>query len=357
MTLHQAIIDALLGVSAVLALLALATAVRKSIRAAAERRREEIEAAVRPRLLKLLATEGEEEGDLATIGGREGRVLDSVTASLLTKLRGEDRAAVVQMLEARGQVQAAQRALRGRSTVKRARAAEFLGATGVPAAYDALIDALHDRNRELRSVAARALGRMGIAEAVGPLLDSLDHERPVPAGVVTMAMLHLGTPAEEPLRELGLTHESTHARRISAELLGVRGSYSAVGALTDSAQHDDDPDVRVAAVGALGRIGHPHSVGVLVDCFAPDSPAPLTAAAARSLGQVGSPDALGSLVAAVGHADHHVARNAAEALTRLGGPGRAALYDIAREGDAASLYARGALSALDARAVRSGRAA
>src|SRR5690242_17389343 len=118
MTIHQVVIDALWGVSAVLALLALATAIRKSQRDAAERRRERIEAEVRPRLLRLLASEGEQEGDLANVSGREGRVLDSVTASLLTKLRGEDRAAVVQMLEARGIVQASQRALRGRGTVK-----------------------------------------------------------------------------------------------------------------------------------------------------------------------------------------------------------------------------------------------
>jgi HEAT repeat protein len=346
MTLHQAILDALICVSAVLALLALATAIRKSLRAAAEGRRERAEAAVRPRLLKLLATEGEDEDDLASIGGREGRVLDAVTASLLTKLRGEDRAAVVQMLEARGRVQAAQRALRGRGIVQRARAAEFLGATAVPAAYDDLVTALHDRNAELRSVAARALGRMGIAE-----------EHPVPTGVVTMSILHIGSPAEEPLRELGLTHHSPRARQISAELLGVRGAYAAVAALTDRAQHDDVIDVQTAAVAALGRIGHPHSVDALVACFGADAPAPLVAAAAKSLGQVGSPNGLEVLVAAVGHEDHRVARNAAEALTRLGGVGRAALVDIAREGDTASQYARGAISATDARAVRSGRAA
>jgi HEAT repeat protein len=123
------------------------------------------------------------------------------------------------------------------------------------------------------------------------------------------------------------------------------------------ARGEDDGEVRTAAVAALGRIGHPHSVDVLVDCFAGETPAPLRAAAARALGQVGSPNALETLVAAVGHEEHIVARNAAEALTRLGGPGRAALYDIARQGDTASQYARGALSAADARAVRSGRAA
>jgi HEAT repeat protein len=356
-TIHQAIIDALICVSAVLAVLAVATAIRKSIRDAADRRRERIEAEVRPRLLKLLATEGEQEGDLATVGGREGRVLESVTASLLTKLRGEDRAAVVQMLEARGLVQSAQRALRGRGIVKRARAAELLGATAVPAAYEDLTAALQDRNEELRGVAARALGRMGLAEAVAPLLDSLDSEHPVPAGVVTMSLLHIGPPAEEPLRELGLTHESPTARRIAAELLGVQGAFAAVGALTEMARNDEDPDVRTAAVAALGRIGHPGGIDTLVDCFAGEQPAPLRAAAARSLGQVGSPKALEALVAAVGHEEHIVARNAADALTRLGGPGRAALYDIARQGDTASQYARGALSAADARAVRSGRAA
>src|SRR5262245_13198172 len=116
MTIRQAVIDALFWVSATIALLAIATVIRKSVRVQMDRRRERVEAAVRPRLLKLLASDGEEERDLSTITGREGRVLESVTATLLTKLRGEDRATVVQMLEARGRVQAAQRAVRGHGT-------------------------------------------------------------------------------------------------------------------------------------------------------------------------------------------------------------------------------------------------
>src|SRR3954454_3091161 len=99
MTMHQAVIDALLWVSVTLAGLAIATVIRKTVRVQMERRRLRVEAAIRPRLLKLLASDGEDERDLSSVSGREGRVLEAVTASLLTKLRGEDRAAVVQMLE------------------------------------------------------------------------------------------------------------------------------------------------------------------------------------------------------------------------------------------------------------------
>lgn len=357
MTIRQAVIDALFWVSATIALLAIATVIRKSVRAAIERRQQRVEATVRPRLLKLLASEGEEERDLSTVTGREGRVLESVTASLLTKLRGEDRVAVVQMLEARGRVQAAQRAVRGRGTVRRARAAEFLGATATPAAYDDLLHLLQSRSPELRTVAARSLGRMGVPDAVDPLLDALAGPQALPAGVVTMALLHIGPPAEEPLRQLGLTHESPTARRIAAELLGVNGTFAAVPALNHLATNDPDPAVRTAAVGALGRIGHPNAVDTLVACLDEHDVPPLAAAAARSLGQVGSPQPVQALARAVRHENHQVATSAADALVRLGSDGRAALRDMARADDPASRYARGALSADDARAVRSGRAA
>jgi len=198
---------------------------------------------------------------------------------------------------------------------------------------------------------------MGIADAVEPLLDALDGEQPLPAGVVTMALLHLGPVAEEPLRELGLTHASPVARRISAELLGVNGTFAALPALNALAGNDPDPAVRAGAVAALGRIGHPHAIDTLVACLSEDDAPPLAAAAARSLGQVGSPQAVQPLARAVRHENHQVARNAAEALVRIGADGRAALRDIARTDESASRYARGALSAADARAVRSGRAA
>jgi HEAT repeat protein len=354
-TIRQFIVDALLCVSAALALLATATAVRKSVRRAADRRRSRIEANVRPRLMQLLASDGESEADLAEVGGRAGRVLESVTASLLSKLRGEDRAAVVRMLDARGKVDTARRDLHRFGTVRRARAAEFLGAVGAASAYDDLVRVLHGRNAELRGVAARALGRLGIAEPVEPLLASLDGPRSIPVGVVTMALLHIGPPAEAPLGDIGLAHESALARQISAELLGVLGAYDAVPGLMALANDDPIPAVRRAALWALGRIGHPQAVDTLIACLEQDSSV-LSASAARSLGQVGSPQAVPALADAVCHEDHSVAHRAAEALTRLGRPGREALDDLARLSDTASRYARGAISAADARTARTGRA-
>ncbi|MDQ1534292.1 MAG: hypothetical protein QOF28_2053, partial [Actinomycetota bacterium] len=267
MTLSHVIVIALLVVLVALATLAFATAARKSIRVAMDSRRARIEARVRPRLMKLLASEGQEETDLSGVSGGDGRVLESVTASLLTKLRGEDRAAVVQMLEVRGTLRAARRSLRGVGTVRRARAAEFLGATGTSAAYEDLCRLLEGRNTELRNVAARALGRLGIASPVEPLLRALDGPRSVPTGIVTMALLHIGPPSEEPLRKIGLSNESPLARQISAELLGVLGAYAAVPDLMLVASEDPVPGVRYGALSALGRIGHPRAVETLISCL------------------------------------------------------------------------------------------
>jgi HEAT repeat protein len=308
---------ALLALTVLLALLLVATAGRKALREAAERRRARLERTVRPALLQYLAEDEPDPAGLAVAGRAAGRSLDSLAAGLLPKLRGEDRDALARVLAERGAIAHARRRTRLPGAVSRARAAELLGAAGDSAALADLRRLLHDRNADVRAAAARALGKLGDAEAVPALLAALDGPRPVPTGVVTMALLHVGPRAVGALRA-GLSTGPAGERQVAAELLGRLGATEAVDELMDVVQTDPDPGVRACAAGALGRIGLPRAAGPLIYSLSTDESRLVGEAAIAALGALGGNVGLDALGAALVSGDHGFARRAADALTHCG---------------------------------------
>lgn len=354
--MHTHVGLALAGLAALLTLLVVLTAVRKSLRTAAARRRECVEAAVRPRLIEWLAAERTGATTLSEARGTDGRILDSVTASLLTKLRGVDRDAIVELLEVRGVISSACRATRSRGAVRRARAAELLGAAATSSSFTDLQRLLGDGNSEVRAVAARAFGRLGRAEAVQPLLEALDGQSPLPVGLVTMAWLHVGAVAEEPLRFVGLRSASPLTRSVSARLLGVLGAVGSEADLVGVAESDPDPQAREAAAFALGRVGGPKAIRALIRCLEENAFAPLTTAAARALGEIGGVQAVPALETAASSPIHTVARAATVALAGLGAEGWSRLEMLAHGTGMAAEHAREAISTASI-AQRSGQRA
>src|SRR6185437_5567273 len=100
---------ALVALTALLVLLLLLTALRKALRGASDRRRERLEALVRPALLQYLAAENPDPAELDMAGRGVGRSLDRLAAGLLPKLRGEDRNALTRVLTDRGTIDQARR--------------------------------------------------------------------------------------------------------------------------------------------------------------------------------------------------------------------------------------------------------
>src|SRR5207244_12729539 len=143
-----------------------ATAARKALGAAARRRRERLEAVIRPALLRYLAAENPDPAELEVAGRAAGRSLDVLAAGLLPKLRGEDRDALARVLSERGTIARARRRTRRPGPVRRARAAELLGAAGDAGALPELRRLLVDSNADVRAAAARALGKLGDTDAV-----------------------------------------------------------------------------------------------------------------------------------------------------------------------------------------------
>lgn len=328
MTLQAVFAEALYALTGLLVLLLAATGARKAVRARQDRRRRRLEAAVRPALMQYLVDEQDDPAALAVAGRGGETTLRTLAVGLLPKLRGADRDALVSLLDSRGVLARAQRRTRRPGAVGRARAAELLGTSRASGASAELRRLLADSQSDVRIVAARALGKLGDPAAVAPLLATLEGRRPIPAGVVTMALLHIGPPAAAELRAvLGDDAAAPAARRAAAELLGLFGAVEAVPELTDVLASAAAPDIRAAAARSLGRIGLPRAVAPLIDALTGGN-LELRAAAAQALGEVGGEEAVGALRAALADA-HPVAHQAAQGLARQGAAGRRALAAVA----------------------------
>ncbi|HXU69135.1 MAG TPA: HEAT repeat domain-containing protein [Polyangia bacterium] len=241
---------------------------------------------------------------------------------------------------------------RGPSDALRARAAFALGQIGTADSVEALVAALdHD---ELQAAAKEALVRVG-ARAVAPLCAHLGDAKPDRAGLYVDLLRELGQASATPalLDELGrgrlpeenvvdalgamlrasgkhdgkqddrlmvtlvslLSSPSGTVRRHAAEALRGTADARATSALA-AATNDDERDVRVVAIGELGRLGAKEALGELEHALGSSDEA-TAAAAARALGQLGDRRAVEPLVGALGRNERRVRREAADALARV----------------------------------------
>jgi HEAT repeat protein len=181
------------------------------------------------------------------------RRLDALACSLVVNLRGEDRAVLAHVLETRGVVALAQRRTHSWRARRRARAAELLGAATSTPAFPDLVRLLGDRSARVRVAAAGALGRTGDPYAAALLLAAMEGRRALPLDVVAAAILETGEPPANLLSQ-GLRSSSAPARTLTAELLGAYQVMPATAELAHALAHDECPDVRLRAAGALARI-------------------------------------------------------------------------------------------------------
>ncbi len=260
------------------------------------------------------------------------RDLDEVLLHLLPQLRGADREAIQTALTRRGVVARAAADLDARAAWRRGRAATLLGSTAGRDHLARLTALLADRSLEVRCAAARALGRVGDPAAVHGLLASLTTARPLPAGVVGMAVLDLGTAVLPALRATLVTG-SPAARALSADVVGVHGDLAATAALVDLLTDARQPeDVRRAAATALGRIGDPAATDPLAQVLFDAALPPLQRAAAEALGRIGDPAGAPALLAGLTCPAREVAAACDDALVALGPEGSAVLADAAARG-------------------------
>jgi HEAT repeat protein len=349
------LVVAVAGMLVVLVVLAAALLTGRWWQRRAEARRAERIAPGRPLLVALAAGDGDEAvlGRLAALPRVQWRALEPVAVSMIGKLRGDARGALVDLLRERGAVDRALRDVRRRRPAVRARAAHLLGLVGGPGATARLVILLVDRDPEVRAVAARSLGRLGDPTAAAPLVRTLaDTAAVVPHRVVMPALARIGPPARAALLAAA-DHPDPVVRARVAEALGLVGAVGAAPRLVRALQEDPSADVRLRAARALGRLGAPAAVDPLLAATGTEQPTALRVTAAHALGVLGARRAVPALVDLVADPHHWVAHTAAAALAAVGSDGVAALREVADGvvgAGAAPAHAREALAVPEAAA-------
>ena len=274
------------------------------------------------------------------------RLLDDLVLDLLPQLRGSDRSVLQQVLASRGVVDRAAADLTARAAWRRGRAATLLGSAAATEHTAALAARLSDRSADVRSAAARALGKAGDPTSVDPLLAALTGARPVPLGIVGMALLDLGTPVLPALRT-ALSEGTPAARTLAADVLGVHGDPLAAPGLLLLVEDGGQPtEVRRAAAAALGRIGSPRATAELTHLLATGPVPALQRVAAEALGRIGDPAGVSALVSGLHATDPGVRAASADALAAIGDEGRGRLRVLAIGSSPAGRAARAALDAV-----------
>jgi HEAT repeat protein len=254
--------------------------------------------------------------------------------------------------------------LLGGETFERVSAARALGDMKSAQALPFLTEALYDHDALVRTECVQSLGALGLPSAIGALLDVARRHQDVPASILRPALtacsvesLELGwdsssashifsespepqavrgdetrmiVPVGEGYEELPelvedeslsaalVRLESTDAetRTTAARQLAQYQVRCAVKALAVSAQTDDEPAVRSAAVTSLGLINH-ESVFAYVIVALADEAREVRAAAARALSRLNF-DRTDAYVRLVETAEPRTLRGVAHACVKAG---------------------------------------
>jgi HEAT repeat protein len=343
------LVPVLVTTGAALGLLILAILTTRAVtemRTQAERR---IELIHRP-LIDALADRGRAGQAIKALGSIPAEHRGIVAKALLALLRVSGGATVANVRKAArvmGLTARWKADLDSRRWWRRADAARALGWVEEQSAVLALVGRLDDRHEEVRAAAVEALGRLGDVRALAPLVEGLWDDSGLQHTRVVLALREFGATAVEPL----LAHERRHhaATATIADLLGAVGEASALEPLTEWCS-DAAPEVRAAALRALGTLGTCDRTYYYALRALGDDDVEVRAAAARALGRSRRQEAAPYLAEAL-HDDWEVAVESAHGLRDLGDAGRRAL-ERATSGPALAL-ARQMLWELDRRPASS----
>ncbi len=202
---------------------------------------------------------------------------------------------------------------------RRLEAVHLLSEIATRADETLLLDILDSRSPSMRFGAARGLVRLGSRPGLERILDTLARSEPGAAVLLADALVGYGAVAVDPVSRRLLEAQGLPTPLL-LRVLGLIGDREAAGVLA-SFLSDPDPEVRVAAVSALGSAGTAASVP-LVEATAGDVEWRVRARAAASLGDLGDGAAIPTLRTLLRDSSWWVRQNSATALAKLPeGPG------------------------------------
>jgi len=165
--------------------------------------------------------------------------------------------------------------------VVRANAAALMGYFGGDSALFVLADLLaEDTVEQVRAAAANALGQMDHPAAIAPLEAAFQRDGNVnvrAAAAFALGELQLNS-CIDPL-SLALNDISPQVRQIAAGSLQHIGHERCAARIIHRLKVEDDPNVRLVMIGALGRIGHATANDTLVSLAESDNTEEAAAAA------------------------------------------------------------------------------
>jgi HEAT repeat protein len=301
---------AALVLGALSAIFLLGLVFRRITLAREERRREELEARLRPLALALV---GDDDVELPELPPDELAFLAEVIGRYSRRVAGESRARIARYFADTEAYRTEVRSLGDRRAWRRATAAFRLGDMACRDAGPALVERLRDDDGDVRAATARSLGRLGYEEAARPLVLALVHGS-VPRAIAFRAVLDLG-PAALPYLRVLANDEDDALRAGAVELIGWSGDAADADLLV-AAVGDPSAEVRARAAASLGRLAETEGAAALTEAL-DDRIYFVRLQAARALGQVGERAAVDRLLLQARDDRFEAARAAAEALSLI----------------------------------------
>lgn len=205
-----------------------------------------------------------------------------------------------------------------------------------PGNQEIVVELLDDPRWFVVRNAVQVIGEIGDGAAVEYLTAPLGHEHPKVRREAVVALARIGGDDAGMLVQSRLEDPAPEVRSAAALALGELGVQRGRRALMERLEEEDDVDVVVQILRALGALGDPAAVPVLerraVGTFFSRPPAPVRVAAYRALAAIGSPHARRLVEAAVEEKDSEV-RGVARFLVKQfeSGPDRADGSDLPGE--------------------------
>ncbi len=229
--------------------------------------------------------------------------------------------------------------------VVRTATARVLGRLRATTAGDALVNALNDSSELVQEYATEALGRLAAERAVQALTNRVTYYRKgTMANAALLALARIAHPSSRDLLRSRLDDADPAARRAAVEGVGRLRDVASLEKVRAAARPDAPPEVRLAALYALDRLGEPQLGGIAQSIgqpalgdqaqdylfeAGPSAAASIAALLAKSsvasqrarlaalLGYLGGASDAAALESAAKDADPAVARAAANALLRV----------------------------------------
>lgn len=261
------------------------------------------------------------------------RLMAEAVLELHGLIRGADRERVLGGLRDLNLTAVLKQRLARGSKAGRLACLEALAAIGGAEAADALQAAARQADDpDVRLVAFKALSDLGALVRLETLVEEIVRQRLRPSRLLADVLRDVvAADPQEAVLALQRPDLPQIGRALVLDALGWAGDYRAIPVLNSHAA-DDDVEVRIAAVRALGRLQHPAAEAALARALG-DPAWPVRAAAAEASGLANLSSLCDPIAALLSDPEWWVRFRAADALVRLGRTGVGRLRLLASSGE------------------------